>query len=198
VTALYSHTLFSIVPAFLERTGPALELGRSFVRAEYQREPAALFLLWKGIGALVAREPRYRRLFGPVSISADYSAPSRWLLARFLAAAGDSPEWRHLIRPRRPMRDEPALDGLAAIGHSQLHDVDTCIRELEGGRGVPVLVRQYWKLGARLLGFSVDPSFGHSLDGLMMVDLAGVPPAVLQKYLGREGAAAFRKHHALA
>ena len=40
---------------------PGLELGRSFVRAEYQKSYAALLLLWKGIGQYVARNPRLLR-----------------------------------------------------------------------------------------------------------------------------------------
>ena len=74
-------------------------------------------------------------------------------------------------------------------------DIDSLIQELEGGRGVPVLLRQYWKLGATVLGLTVDPAFGGSLDALLMVDLTQVAPPVLQRYLGRNGAAAFRHHH---
>jgi hypothetical protein len=48
-----------------------------------------------------------------------------------------------------------------------------------------------------VLGLSVDPAFGHSLDALMMVDLAQLAPPILQRYLGREGADAFRRHHGL-
>lgn len=47
---LYTATLFRYNDEFLERMGPALELGRSFVRLEYQRSFAALLALWKGIG----------------------------------------------------------------------------------------------------------------------------------------------------
>ena len=39
---LYTHGLFDIDPRFHERLGPALELGRSFVRPEYQRSYAPL------------------------------------------------------------------------------------------------------------------------------------------------------------
>jgi hypothetical protein len=55
-----------------------------------------------------------------------------------------------------------------------------------------VLLRQYLKLNARLLGFSIDPAFGNVLDGLVVVDLDDVEPAILARYMGREEAAAFR------
>jgi len=55
-----------------------------------------------------------------------------------------------------------------------------------------VLLRQYLKLNARLLGFSVDPAFGNALDGLVVVKLDDIEPAILARYMGRADAAAFR------
>ena len=46
-------------------------------------------------------------------------------------------------------------------------------------------------LNARLLGFTVDPAFGGSLDGLMLVDLRDVDPAILSKYMGKTAADAY-------
>jgi putative hemolysin len=197
VKALYTNTLFALSPAFTDAAGPALELGRSFVRPEYQRESITLLLLWKGIGAYVARTPRYRRLFGPVSISSDYSRPSRGLIARYLSAAGDDPAWRSHVCPRRPPRIDDGASSALLPEPSTMEQLDQVVREMEHGRGVPVLVRQYWKLGARVLGCSVDPAFGECLDALMMVDLAALPRPMMQRYLGQEGTAAFRAHHRL-
>lgn len=70
VAGLYTRTLFRYDERLLSRLPPALELGRSFVRKEYQKSYSALLLLWKGIGRFIARHPRYRILFGPVSVSA--------------------------------------------------------------------------------------------------------------------------------
>ena len=66
------------------------------------------------------------------------------------------------------------------------------------GRGLPVLLRQYLKLNARLLGWNVDRRFGRALDGLMLVDLVDVPGPILARYLGKAGAAAFLAAHAAA
>jgi hypothetical protein len=75
----------------------------------------------------------------------------------------------------------------------RLEDVSALVRGLEpDGKDVPVLLRQYLKLNARLLGFSSDPAFGNVLDGLVVVDLDDVEPAILTRYMGREEAAAFR------
>jgi hypothetical protein len=46
--------------------------------------------------------------------------------------------------------------------------------DLEPSRvGIPVLLRQYLKLGGKLLGLNVDPEFLDALDGLIVVDRAG-------------------------
>lgn len=196
VDGLYTRTLFRFGPRLLRQIGPAIELGRSFVRPEYQREPAALFLLWKGIGQIVVRHPRYRRLFGPVSISAEYGLFTRHLLARFLTSSGFASELAGLVRARRPLRAEAEASQLVRTTvAADLDAVELLVKEIEAGRGLPVLLRHYLKLNARLLGFSVDPEFGNVLDGLVLVDLMDVKPAVLQRYLGRQGAAAFLAAH---
>ncbi len=74
---LYTSTLFRFDRRLFEEMGPALELGRSFVRGEDQRSFSGLLLLWKGIGRLVVQQPEHTVFFGPVSISADYRAISK-------------------------------------------------------------------------------------------------------------------------
>ena len=74
---LYTATLFRFQPKFFAKVGPALELGRSFVHLDYQRQYAPLLVLWKGIGSYLVRHPETPILFGAVSISADYSPASR-------------------------------------------------------------------------------------------------------------------------
>ena len=64
----------------------------------------------------------------------------------------------------------------------------------DDGKGVPVLVRQYLKLGGCMIDFNLDPKFSNVLDGLVLVDLMRTAPPLLEKYLGREGAAIFRQY----
>ena len=84
VEGLYTRTLFRYDKTLFDRLPPALELGRSFVQSEHQRDHNALLLLWKGICAFVQRHPRYRVLFGAVRISAQYTDRTREMLMRFL------------------------------------------------------------------------------------------------------------------
>ncbi|MHC4833738.1 MAG: lysophospholipid acyltransferase family protein [Planctomycetota bacterium] len=196
---LYTHTLFEYGEGLMSQISPALELGRSFVRPEYQRHPATLMLLWKGIGRFLAANPRYRMMFGPVSISNAYRSMSRRLLIAFLSAAPRLSSLVGLIRPRHPVAFEPVRDfneaGLKRVA-ADLDEVDRLVREIEANqRTVPVLLRQYLKLNAKLLGFNIDPDFHDCLDGLMLVDLLECDARIMDQYMGRDGAAAFMAHH---
>lgn len=194
----YSYSLFRYSKRLLKAINPAIELGRSFVRPEYQRSFAPLMLLWKGIGQFVANHPHYAVLFGPVSISNDYCSVSQQLLVDFLRANNYDTELSRHIRPRKPYRGKLRAvwrqAELAGIG--TIDDVSELVAIQESGeKGVPILIKQYLKLGGRLLGFNVDKDFNDCIDGLIMVDLRQTDERVLQKYMGRDGATAFMALH---
>ncbi|MGO9093958.1 MAG: lysophospholipid acyltransferase family protein [Bryobacteraceae bacterium] len=198
IRGLYTSTLFHYSPELFRRIGPALELGRSFIRPEYQKRFASLLLLWKGIGQYVVRRPDCAVLFGAVSISSDYNPVSRDLLVSFLERHRD-PDLAHLVKPRRPFRPNASSHWHAHILSRFLNDLDELadpIADLEpDGKGVPILIRQYMKLGGRMLGFNVDASFSNVLDGLILVDLRKTPLAALSRYLGRASALEFLARH---
>jgi putative hemolysin len=199
IDGLYTSTLFSYQPAFFDRLGPALELGRSFVSTEYQKSYAPLLLLWKGIGRFIVKNPRYTTLFGPVSISNEYAPLSRQLMAGFLIARCSRPDLADLAKPinRFRIRTDGRLDRAAL--RAALADEDR-VSELVGdierdGKGLPILLKQYLKLGGSVVGFNVDPDFGNVLDGLIVVDLLRTDRKVLGRYLGKEGTGSFLEHH---
>jgi len=193
VEGLYTRTLFHYDRAFIDRLAPALELGRSFVRREYQRNHTALLLLWKGIGRFVVRHPEYRVLFGPVSISSRYADASHDLLRAFLRQNCLDRSLADLVQALNPPRVGVSAEPVVP---SSLEDADRAIAASEpDGKGMPVLLRQYLKLGARLVGFNVDDEFGDVVDALMMVDLAAVDRAILGRYMGRDEAATFLLRH---
>jgi putative hemolysin len=200
VDGLYTSTLFRYRDELLKQLGPAIELGRSFVRPEYQREYAPLNLLWRGIALFAARCPKYRMLFGPVSISNEYQSFTRQLLIEFLKSNTTSSNHQKLVIPRNPPRFGSGRRWEARLAGTvvrSIEAIDELVGEIESDRsGMPVLLRQYLKLNAKLLGFNVDPEFGNVLDGLMLVDLTKVQRAILTRYMGREPAARFLSHHA--
>ena len=185
---LYTATLFHYGQAFLDRLGPALELGRSWIRVEYQKAFAPLLLLWKGIGQFIRRHPQYTTLFGAVSISNQYQRVSRELMVSFLECNASLRNWAGLIASSNPFRSRrvvhPPFD---------LEDLSQVVSDIEPtGAGVPVLLRQYLKLGGKLLGFNVDPEFSNALDGLILVDLTRTEPKLLDRYLGKGASVALR------
>ena len=196
---LYTESLFRFNARFVRQLGPSLELGRSFIRPEYQRQFAPLLLLWKGIGAYVSRHPEYSMLIGAVSVSNQYSPASRELIARYFEKQNAAEEWRGAVRARRPLRGNLVQKWETAALCSLLPDVEDLsapIADLEpDGKGIPILVRQYVKLGGKLLAFSVDPQFGNTLDGFVMVDLTRTSPEILTRYMGKEKARQFLIWH---
>ena len=202
IHGLYTSSLFRYDRQLFEKLGPALELGRSFVRPEYQRQYAPLLLLWRGIARLIATHPEIPILFGAVSISNDYNKASREMIFRYFESRMQDDTLAGLIEPRRPFRPGLLHRWDCRAMCRALRDLDELsepITDVEAdGKGLPILLRQYAKIGGKLLGFNVDRKFSNVLDGLVVVDLRQTDPAVLDRYMGREAAQAFRKIHAMA
>jgi putative hemolysin len=196
---LYTHTVFRYDERLFLKIGSALELGRSFVRAEYQRQYASLLLLWKGIARFVAARPQTPVLFGAVSISKEYNAASREMIVRYFEGRHDGDEFADLIQPRTPFRAPRLRQWDCRALCNALRDLDELAEPISDveldGKGLPILIRQYDKLGGKLVGFNLDRKFSDVVDGLVIVDLRQTDPQVLERYMGKEGYAAFRRFH---
>lgn len=183
---LYLNSLFEFREPFFALLGPALELGRSWVRAEYQRSYAPLLLLWRGISEYVGRNPKYARLIGPASVSNRYQPLSRNLLVEALRTWRGERLLGSLVRARSPFLPSHSLRSLFASDESlpDLEALSLLIEDREpDGKGVPVLLRQYLKLGARAIAFNLDASFGDALDCLILLDLRRMDQGTLAKYM---------------
>ena len=191
---LYTSTLFRYSPAFFSRMGSAVELGRSFVCLEYQRDHAPLLLLWQGIARAIAARPHAPVLFGAVSISAAYSAASREMIVEYLRTRRLRRDLVALVQPRHPFRTrltrEPEIQLLART-FEDLEDLNGPIRDIDSRSGIPVLLRQYVKLGGRVAAFNVDRKFSNVVDALLLVDLRETPAKTLGRYMGQPAAAEF-------
>jgi len=196
VEGLYTASLFRYDPKLFEAMGPALEMGRSWVRTEHQKSYVGLMLLWKGIGEFVGRHPRYATLFGPVSISAEYHSASQQLIVAFMERNRKMTDWATWVRPTNPFREPRSSAPPGPANLRNLEDVSTFISEIEADqKGVPVLLKQYLKLEGRLLGYNVDPDFSNVLDVLIVVDLRRTASKILQRYLGRANLERFVAYH---
>jgi putative hemolysin len=186
---LYTKSLFSFDSAFLDALGPAVEMGRSFVRPELQGAGRVLALLWRGIAHLLAARPRYRTLFGPVSVSSTYSPASRQLIAAQLCEG----EHRHplfgSVLPKRPC----AAPATELSRDNDFKALSRRVAQLEPDqKGLPILIKEYVKLGGQFLAFSVDPEFQDAMDGFVVVNLDRTSPKLLSLHMGPENYARFR------
>lgn len=199
VAGFYSYQLFDYKDDFIAQLQPCIELGRSFVRLEDQRSFVPLLLLWRGIALTAYLNPQYRRLFGPVSISADMPPLFRQLLAENLLKLHGHPTLSAQVSARHPLlpshHSPDMLAGLANAG-----ELETLLQANMPDVRMPVLLRQYLNLNGQLLSFSLDPQFNNALDGLILVNLDTVNQQILARYMGSAAADEFLhytgRHHA--
>ena len=185
---LYTTTLFQFPDSWWSTISPAIELGRSFIRLEHQRNYGALLALWRGIGAFLERHPQYRYLFGPVSISGRYKAASKQLIASYLRPGADDTMFQTITAHTPPHADSRLRRAVEQqpLHVLQLADIDAMIKDIEPDRcGLPVLLRHYMNLGGRILAFNEDVRFSAAVDGLLLVDLLNADVRRLDRYLGK-------------
>jgi putative hemolysin len=86
-----------------------------------------------------------------------------------------------VVAARNPFRHNPERNtGL------DLEDLSAVVSDVDPGQGgIPMLLRQYLRLGGKLVGFNVDPEFANVLDGLIVVDLAKTDRKLVERYLGK-------------
>ncbi|MCI9042332.1 MAG: GNAT family N-acetyltransferase [Muribaculaceae bacterium] len=164
-----SH-MFKFSDTFLRDYLPyTLELGRSFVRQEYQSTRAgskALFVLdnlWDGLGALTVIYPSIRYLFGKVTMYPDYSRECRDMLLYFLNKHFPDPD--HLVWPANPLQLVTPREQLEALFTADDYKEDYRILHhaiRSHGLNIPPLVNAYMNLSPsmRMFGTAINDEFG--------------------------------------
>ncbi len=179
----YLQSLFKMKESFAPVLQQSLELGRSFVVKEYQRQPMSLFLLWKGILYFLLKNPEYRYLIGPVSISNNYSKISKELIIKFIMTHHFDWQMARYIKPRKAFKfqTEDANINVIMENLGDINMLDRFIGDVdELNTGLPVLLKKYIKLNAKIVGFNVDPLFNNCLDGLILLDVLDVPKSTIE------------------
>ncbi|GAA4903327.1 lysophospholipid acyltransferase family protein [Mucilaginibacter defluvii] len=180
----YVAELFKIKSQLMPVLRKSLELGRSFIRKEYQQKPIPLFLMWKGIFRFLVENPRYRYLIGPVSISNSFSKLSKSLIVDYINRNHFDHELAQYVKPRKKFKvDFSSVDAdILKGGEDNFKMLDSIISDIEvRSMKVPVLLRQYIGLNAKIICFNIDPKFADSLDGFLVLDLEKVPQEMLEK-----------------
>ena len=165
-----SH-LFRFSEKFIKEYLPfTIELGRSFVRNEYQSSKMgakALFSLdnlWDGLGALTVENPEIKYLFGKVTMYPTYNPECRNLILFFLNKY--FPDRDRLIEPIKPLctnADNSKINSFFC-GKTFAEDykiLNNRVREI--GFNIPPLVNAYMGLSPtmRMFGTAINDEFGN-------------------------------------
>ncbi len=183
----YTQSLFKMKNGFGETLKQSLELGRSFIVKDYQRKPLPLFLLWKGILYFMLKNPEYRYLIGPVSISNTYSGISKELIIRYIMANFFDYKKAALVKPRNRFKvttNDQHLNVALENMTPDLHSLDKFIGDIDQyNNGLPVLLKKYLGLNAKIIAFNVDPKFNDCIDGFLVLDIFDVPKHTIESLL---------------
>ncbi|MDE5745880.1 MAG: GNAT family N-acetyltransferase [Paramuribaculum sp.] len=164
-----SH-MFRFSQNFIDNYLPyTIELGRSFVRPEYQSSKAgakALFALdnlWDGLGALTVVHPEIKYLFGKVTMYPSYRRNCRDMILYFLNR--HFPDTEELVRPITPLHagyDEAAMAALFT-GTTFAEDYKILNKAIRNcGVNIPPLVNAYMSLSPtmKMFGTAINDNFG--------------------------------------
>ncbi|MBR5249089.1 MAG: lysophospholipid acyltransferase family protein [Bacteroidales bacterium] len=180
INGFYSNTLFRYSPKIAAEVLPqAIELGRSFVANEYQREALPLMLLIKGLMLSVVKYPNCRYLIGPVSISNWYPDFYKSMMVHYITENHQAAEFKGEITATSPFAIDTKrceLDALLSKKSDTVEKFDRFMLRLSNNTyRLPTLVKKYIKLNCRFLAFNVDKDFNNCLDGLILMDLKDTP-----------------------
>ena len=146
-----------------------IELGRSFVRPEYQsankgaKSIFALDNLWDGLGALTVLHPDAKYLLGKMTMYPSYQRECRDLLLHFLRLY--FPDHKALVTPIEPLQpDTPAAcTEHFFVGNDFKEDYRRLNQFIRShGINIPPLVNAYMNLSPtmRFFGTAINHEFG--------------------------------------
>ena len=188
----YTSSLFQFKDKIQPYLPLALELGRTIILPQYQRDISTLKFLLSGILTAGAREEGAEYTMGPASISNDFPPFYKSLIYHYMHKNCSMEDASSLLQPTHPFRPDFLRvhpDQLLAPCQN-LEDVDRLLNALSDGKyRLPVLLRKYISFGAKLVCFNVDPDFENTLDAFVMMKLAEMPEnsfRAFSKFLSEE------------
>lgn len=169
-----------------------IELGRSFVRLEYQSSKAgakALFTLdnlWDGLGALTVVYPEIKYLFGKFTMFPEYLRDCRDMLLYFLNTHFPDPD--NLVRPFKPLQLTTDLSRFSAMmpGTSFKDDYKVLNSEIRArGINIPPLVNAYMSLSPtmKIFGTAINDEFGNVEETGIFLTIADIFEEKKQRHI---------------
>ncbi len=170
-----------------------IELGRSFVRTEYQSTKSgakaifALDNLWDGLGALMVLNPGIKYLFGKVTMYPGYSKICRNMILFFMNKHFPDPE--HLVTPRNPLQTGMDTESLSRLfcGNDYREDYRILNHSVrEQGLNIPPLINAYMGLSPtmKMFGTAINDEFGNVEESGIFITLSEVFEEKKKRHIG--------------
>ena len=180
IKGFYVSTLVNIDESLSDKLSHTIELGRSFVALDYQKEVLPLMLLLRGLSDVVVRYPEINHFIGPVSVSAWYPKFYLGLIERYVSENHTvESSLQNKVTPKKPFEpDFLKVDPEVLLQHNMdsVDKFDKFLFRLSNGEyRLPTLFKKYLKLNAKLLCFNVDPDFNDTLDALLFLTFTEFP-----------------------
>lgn len=187
-----SH-MFTFSEEFLKDYLPyTLELGRSFVRVEYQSSKAgakALYTLdnlWDGLGALTVLHPEIKYLFGKVTMYPGYLPQCRNMILYFLHK--HFPDRDNLVKPTHRLNTNIDLEAMGKLFSDSdfKEDYRTLNAEIRRyGFNIPPLVNAYMMLSPsmRMFGTAINYEFGDVEESAILLTIDEIYDAKKQRHI---------------
>lgn len=181
VEGFYTSSLFTYDKDFESTLRETIELGRSFVSLEYQKEALPLMLLLKGLMHSLMRYPNAVYFIGPVSISNSYPKFYQSLMVYYLENKHNALLSENSALPTTPFEPDYLKINPRELLRKKMDNFEKFDRFLmrlsDNTYRMPTLVKKYMKVNARIIAFNVDPLFNYSLDGLIILRIKDYPRA---------------------
>ncbi len=160
-----------------------MELGRSFVRPEYQsaaRGRKGLFALdnlWDGLGAIIIDNRQIRYLFGKVTMYTHYNVRARNMILYFMEKHLPDPE--RLAVPDNPIRIDINRKEMEQLftGKTFREDLKILSHEVRSlGETIPPLINAYMNLSPtmRCFGTFINSQFGNVEETGIMITVRDI------------------------
>ena len=176
-----SSHLYNYSDRFIKDYLPyTIELGRSFVRPEYQSSKKgakslyALDNLWDGLGALTLVIPNTKYFFGKATIYPSFNEESRNCIFAFLNKYFRDKE--NLVMPFHPLDFQAAYQEMKGVLTGESFKEDYAILKnyvRQTGHNIPPLINAYMSLSPtmKIFGSCINDEFGDVIETGLMITI---------------------------
>jgi len=188
-----SSSYFTFSDKFIRKYLPhTMELGRSFVRPEYQsgamgrKSLFALDNLWDGLGAIIIDNRQIRFLFGKVTMYTHYNVQARNMILYFMLRY--FPDHERLAIPSDPVFVDIHREEMKQLfkGKSYKEDLKTLSQEVRKlGENIPPLINAYMGLSPtmRCFGTFINHHFGDVEETGIMITVRDIYIEKINRHL---------------